>query len=63
MRTWEEKVKYTFGNITDMEGVYEVNVPGVPDDDATSVEDGFHFMQRCVPYILMRTDNYQTTCD
>ncbi|KAF8245037.1 actin-like ATPase domain-containing protein [Wilcoxina mikolae CBS 423.85] len=44
MRTWEEKVKFTFGNTTDPEAVYEVNVPGVPDNDDTNIEDGFHFM-------------------
>ncbi|KAF8247380.1 actin-like ATPase domain-containing protein [Wilcoxina mikolae CBS 423.85] len=46
MRTWEEKVKFTFGNSEDAEDDgYEVNVPGVPDNDETNVEDGFHSMQ------------------
>jgi len=57
MRTWEEKVKFMFGNTTDTEGVYEVYVPGVPDDDTTNVEDGFHFMKRYVSYILWRTNS------
>ncbi|KAF8243917.1 hypothetical protein K440DRAFT_611241 [Wilcoxina mikolae CBS 423.85] len=40
-RTWEEKVKYKFGNINNHEG-FEITVAGVPDDESKNVEDGFH---------------------
>lgn len=43
MRTWEEKVKLKFGNDVN-EDMLEVTVPGVADNPALSVEDGFHFM-------------------
>jgi hypothetical protein len=46
MHTWEENVKFMFGNITDMEEIYEVNVPGIPDNVAIDVEDSFHSMRR-----------------
>lgn len=42
MRTWEEKVKFRFGNSS---GTYEVSVPGVPNNEETAVEDGFHTME------------------
>jgi hypothetical protein len=40
-RTWEEKVKYKFGNSNSHEG-FEITVAGVPDDESKNVEDGFH---------------------
>jgi hypothetical protein len=40
-RTWEEKVKYKFGNTNNHEG-FEITVAGVPDDESKNVEDGFH---------------------
>ena len=43
LRTWEEKVKFKFGNVTNLEGC-EVNVPGIPDNPAKDIEDGFHTM-------------------
>jgi hypothetical protein len=47
MRTWEEKVKFTFGGNADTEDDgYDVYVPGVPDNDETNVEEGFHTMQK-----------------
>ncbi|KAA8913169.1 hypothetical protein FN846DRAFT_916415 [Sphaerosporella brunnea] len=42
MRTWVENVKLKFGNRTAFE--YDVSVHGVPDDEDTNVEDGFHSM-------------------
>ncbi|KAI5783433.1 hypothetical protein FPQ18DRAFT_356158 [Pyronema domesticum] len=39
-RTWEEKVKFAFGNTKDTS--YEITTPGVPDDLSKNVEDGFH---------------------
>lgn len=47
MRTWEEKVKFKFGNSTGRD-CYEVSVHGVPDNDETNVEDGFHTMETFV---------------
>lgn len=44
MRTWEEKVKYKFGNSSDYD--YDISVMGIPDDDDTNVEDGFHTIYR-----------------
>jgi hypothetical protein len=53
MRTWEEKIKFTFGSNTELEDDgYEVNVPGIPDNDETNVEDGFHTMQKYTPWFL-----------
>jgi hypothetical protein len=50
MRTWEEKIKFKFGNNTEVEDFefvegFEVNVNGVPDDHKKHVEDGFHTME------------------
>ncbi|KAI5812785.1 hypothetical protein BZA77DRAFT_323306 [Pyronema omphalodes] len=39
-RTWEEKVKFAFGNSKDTS--YEITTAGVPDNAAKNVEDGFH---------------------
>ena len=50
MKSWEEKIKFKFGNNTNLydfelvEG-FEVNVPGVPDDHRKNLEDGFHTME------------------
>ena len=46
-RTWEEKVKFRFGNNTNLEGC-EVNVPGIPDNRAKNIEDCFHTMAQYV---------------
>jgi len=48
MRTWEEKVKFRFGNVDfdDEEDGWEVSVQGVPDDDETNVYDNFHTMKK-----------------
>lgn len=43
LRTWEEKIKFKFGNVTNLEGC-EVNVPGIPDDPDKNIEDCFHTM-------------------
>ena len=48
MRTWEEKVKFKFGNAIS-EDALEVTVAGVADNPAHNVEDGFHSMEA---YIL-----------
>jgi len=50
MRTWEEKIKFKFGNNTNVDDFelvegFEVNVPGVPDDLKKNLEDGFHTME------------------
>lgn len=44
MRTWERNVKYQFGDSSTSYG-YEVVVPGVADDEAKNIEDGFHVME------------------
>ncbi|KAA8895128.1 hypothetical protein FN846DRAFT_922535 [Sphaerosporella brunnea] len=38
MRTWAENVKFKFGNTTTF--AYDVSVHGVPDNEATNVDDG-----------------------
>jgi hypothetical protein len=42
-QTWEEDVKFKFGNKTGLD--YEVTVPGVPDDEDNNVEGGFYTMK------------------
>jgi hypothetical protein len=49
MRSWEEAVKFQFGNTSEEEEFF-VSVPGVPDNDETDVESGHHMMQWCVYY-------------
>jgi hypothetical protein len=44
MHSWEEDVKFQFGN-TSEEDEFFVSVPGVPDNDETDVECGHHTMQ------------------
>jgi hypothetical protein len=53
MRTWEEKVKFRFGNVDfdDEEDGWEVSVGRVPDNTAKKVYDGFHTMNKFVTYI------------
>jgi hypothetical protein len=51
MRTWEEKVKFRFGNVDfddddDEEDGWEVSVQGVRDDKETNVYDNFHTMKK-----------------
>ena len=46
MRTWEERVKFKFGNSWGSESEYEVSVPGIHDNDKANVEDGYHTIQR-----------------
>jgi len=46
-RTWEEKVKFRFGNNTNLEGC-EVNVPGIRDNPKKNIEDCFHTMAQYV---------------
>jgi hypothetical protein len=51
MRTWEEKVKFRFGNYTDHDTedrTYDVIVPGVSDNP--SVQDNIHTMTTYVVY-------------
>ncbi|KAF8243913.1 actin-like ATPase domain-containing protein [Wilcoxina mikolae CBS 423.85] len=46
MRTWEEKVKFTFGNHIDTEdNTYDVFVPGVLDNERARVQDNIHTMK------------------
>ncbi|KAI5807184.1 hypothetical protein EDC01DRAFT_638392 [Geopyxis carbonaria] len=42
-RSWEQGVKFKYGNRVGIEG-YEVHVLGVPDSDEKNIEDGFHSM-------------------
>lgn len=42
MRTWEERVKFKFGNTS---ADLEVNLPGVPDNPAKNIEENFHTME------------------
>jgi len=53
MRTWEEKVKFRFGNVDfdDEEDGWEVSIGGVLDNAATNVYDGFHTMNKFVTLI------------
>ncbi|KAF8244868.1 hypothetical protein K440DRAFT_646743 [Wilcoxina mikolae CBS 423.85] len=44
MKSWEETVKFTFGNL-DAEHEYYVNVPGIRDNEEANVQDGCHTMQ------------------
>ncbi|KAF8243757.1 actin-like ATPase domain-containing protein [Wilcoxina mikolae CBS 423.85] len=44
MRSWEEAVKFQFGNTAEGEEFF-VSVPGIPDNDETEVESGHHMMQ------------------
>lgn len=52
MRTWEEKVKFRFGNVDfdDEEDGWEVSVGGMPDNAAKNVYDGFHTMKKYATY-------------
>ncbi|KAF8245501.1 actin-like ATPase domain-containing protein [Wilcoxina mikolae CBS 423.85] len=45
MQSWEESVKFAFGNMTE-EDEYYVNVPGMRDDEDNNIEDGCHTMER-----------------
>ena len=49
MRTWEEKVKFKFGNAIS-EDALEVTVPGVADNPALNIADGFHSMKAYIPF-------------
>lgn len=42
MRTWEEGVKFKFGNAGTRE--FELSVHGIPDDEDKNIEEGFHTM-------------------
>ena len=46
-RTWEEKIKFRFGNNTNFEDL-EVNVPGIADNPEKNIEDCFHTMAQHV---------------
>jgi hypothetical protein len=48
-RTWEEKVKFRFGNNTNLEGC-EVNVPGIPNNPAKNIEDWLNSMRLSCGY-------------
>jgi hypothetical protein len=50
MRTWEEKVKFTFGNHTDTDHTYDVFVPGVPNSERARVLDNIHTMKAYVHF-------------
>jgi hypothetical protein len=54
MKSWEETIKFTFGNSINAEEEYFVAVPGIPDNEEANVEDGFHTMQKQV-LILSRS--------
>jgi len=43
MQSWQEHIKFRFGNNTNDE-YYDVCVPGAPDNEDTNVEDGSHSM-------------------
>ncbi|KAF8541135.1 hypothetical protein BDD12DRAFT_830367 [Trichophaea hybrida] len=46
MRTWEEKVKFTFGNHTNTDdNTYDVFVPGVLNNERARVQDNIHTME------------------
>ena len=49
MRTWEEKVKFKFGNAIG-EDALEVTVPGVADNPALNITEGFHSMKAYIPF-------------
>lgn len=50
MRTWVEKVKFSFGHEEDgyADDYYEVTVGGVPDNEKKSIEGGFHTIETFV---------------
>jgi hypothetical protein len=48
MTSWEQKVKFKFGNVASgMEG-YEVHVLGLPDSMEKAIEEGFHSIETYV---------------
>ena len=48
VRTWIEKVKFKFGNSSNSNEGGEVMVPGINDNTALNIEDGFHTMKAYV---------------
>ena len=48
-RTWEEKVKFKYGNRWSGSDSFEIAVAGLPDDDLNDVEDGFLTIHSFVP--------------
>lgn len=55
MKSWEQNVKFLFGNTVGIEG-FEVSVPGVGDDEDKNIEDGFHTMQGfATPTVILIT--------
>jgi len=44
MQTWEDNVKFKFGNNVSGEE-YEVSVHGVPDNKDKKIEDDYHIIQ------------------
>jgi hypothetical protein len=46
MRSWEEKLKFAFGKSGYAQHGYEVEVPGVHDNEEANVEDGYHTIKR-----------------
>lgn len=48
-KSWEEQVKFKFGTpAQNRSTIFEVVVPGVPDDDDLDIEEGFHTMTKSV---------------
>ena len=47
MQSWEESVKFSFGN-TNEDDEFFVSVPGLPDDDDSNINDSYHTMGRYI---------------
>ena len=46
-KSWEEQVKFKFGAPAQNKNtIFEVVVPGIADDEALDIEEGFHSMTR-----------------
>jgi hypothetical protein len=57
MSSWEQKVKFIFGNTPGLEG-FEVNLQGVKNDRRKNIEDCFHTMQMYFSGVSFYHDNF-----
>jgi hypothetical protein len=57
MNSWEQKVKFMFGNTTGLEG-FEVHLLGVKDNPRKNIEDCFHTMEMYFSGVSFYHDNF-----
>lgn len=58
-KSWQEQVKFKFTSGRDM--LYEVNVPGIPDNVALAIEENYHVVERLVFHQVPREVGELTT--